>query len=244
MGAWGELHPIYHASNQSVFRPVHASLTAVFRVWETRPEVFHAIVGSCWSDDSTLRSLPSISAYVAERHIPLSPAELHQVLSDYHTVNLAVRAKIEQQKLLGELPQERFLRKQLDWLAIQLESGNPLQYHVLTPARSAAEQLKKSQLNLELFQVHYRGNTFIEALRYYCVTLILLLVIGSLLNGFSAVPALRWITAGVLLYCFYLFYVQRLNEDRYLIPLLPMLFVGGAAFWWKWLTTRFRSGKP
>lgn len=244
MGSWGQLHPIYHASNQSVFRPVHASLTAVFRVWETRPEVFHAIVGSCWSDDSTLRSLTSLKAYVAERHIPLSPEELHQVLSDYHTVNLAVRAKMEQGTSFGELPQERFLRKQLDWLAVQLESEHALQYHVLTPARSAAEQLKKSQLNLELFQVRFRGNVAIEALRYFCVTLILLLVTGSLFNTFSTVPVLRWIAAGVLFYCFYLFYVQRLNEDRYLIPLLPVLFVGGAAFWWKWLTTRFRSEKP
>jgi hypothetical protein len=239
-GRWGNLHPIYHASNHSVFRPVHRSLTHVFQVWETRPEVFHAIVASCWSEDSSLRSLESLKAYVTERNIPLSPEALHDVLSEYHSINAELIPLMDSNRLSIETGRERRFRKQLDALAEDLRDNNLLQYHLITPARSAFEQLKKSQLNLELFQSVYRGNIVVETIRMFCMLLLGLLFLGSFAAIFSRRPELRWLSAGVLLYCFYLFYVQRMNEDRYLVPMLPMIFVCGSA-WWVYLRRWLRS---
>lgn len=233
MGEWGNPHPIYHVTNQSLFRPAHASLSNVFRVWETRPEVIHSIAGACWTGDSTARSIVALQLYVGERSIPLSASELHRLLTEYHAANQIVLQKIADGTLTGETSEEKQIRVQFDRLAERLAQENRLQYHVRTPLISMKEQFKKSQLNLELFQLHYRGNLIVEALRWFCVILLNLLFLGTFLLLFGKNIDLRWLALGVLLYCFYLFYVQRANEDRYMIPLLPFIFTGGCAFWWK-----------
>lgn len=241
IGTWGNPHPVYHATNQSLFRPAHASLSNVFRVWETRPEMIHSIAGSCWGGDSTARSLAALEIYVRERSVPLSAAELYQLLDKYHAVNQIVLQKIAPGKLTGETAGEKQLRVQFDALAEKLAVENRFQYHIYTPLISAKEQFKKSQLNLELFQLHFRGNPIIEVFRWFCVMLLNLLFLGTLLLLFGKNADLRWLALSVLLYCFYLFYVQRANEDRYMIPLLPLVFTGGCAFWWKVIFSKRRK---
>ena len=118
---------------------------------------------------------------------------------------------------------------------------NQFQYHIRTPLISAKEQFKKSQLNLGLFQVYYRGNPLVEVLRWFCVILLNLLFLGTFLLFFGKNADMRWLALSVLLYCFYLFYVQRANEDRYMIPLLPLVFTGGCAFWWKVIFSKRRK---
>ena len=67
-----------------------------------------------------------------------------------------------------------------------------------------------------------------------------LLFLGSFAAIFSRRPELRWLSAGILLYCFYLFYIQRMNEDRYIVPMLPVIFVCGSV-WWVYLRRWLRS---
>ena len=227
LGSWGNLHPIYHASNKSPYRPVHAALTDVFRIWETKPEALHAITGSCWSGDSSHRSLNYLRSYVKERSIPLKPELLYSLLNDYTACNQELILLFSKNTLNGETENEIRLRQRFSQLADSLESAQPLRYHILTPLQGAHEQLTKSQLNLELFQLHYRGIWWTELLRLAC----LLLIVSSLIFTFAAFflseKLLKWLATGALLYVFYLFYVQRLNEDRYLIPLLPLVFITG-----------------
>ncbi|ASS49801.1 MAG: hypothetical protein A3D31_09490 [Candidatus Fluviicola riflensis] len=241
MGEWGNPHPIYHVNNQSLFRPAHASLSNVFRVWETRPEVIHRIAGSCWTGDSTARSLASLELYVRERSIPIPAPELHRLLAEYHAVNQIVLHQIEAGRLRGETTGEKQIRIQFDALAEKLAKENRFQYHLRTPLISMKELFKKSQLNLELFQLHYRGNLVVEGLRWFCVILLNLLFLGTFLLLFGKNNDLKWLALGAILYCFYLFYVQRANEDRYMVPMLPLVFIGGCSFWWKVIFSKRRK---
>lgn len=231
IGRWGELHPIYHASNNSLFRPAHASLSNLFRVWETKPEVFHSIAGACWSGDSSVFNESYLNSYLAERSAPLSSKELQKILSEYSAVLHEIQQLAANRQLRGETTREIIFRERTDSLTIALRKNHFVRYHFLTPIQSAKDQFTKSQLNLEIFQVYGRGNLFIELLRIFCVMLINFLLLGSILVLFGKDLQLRLISLGVLLYCFYLFYVQRLNEDRYIIPLLPLLFTSGTVFW-------------
>ena len=241
LGTWGELHPIYHESNASLYRPVHASLTNVFRTWETQPEVFHAIAGSCTGGDSTYRSLDYLKAYTAERAIPLKPERLYALLRQYTAANQELIPTLSRNERLSETAAEADLRHLLDQLADSLQSAEPFRYYIQTPFRGAKEQLTKSQLNLELFQVVYRHSWWVAILRWICVLTILCSLLLSVFALFSGDTLLRWFSAGILLFLFYLFFVQRLNEDRYLIPMLPMIFITGMSVLGKMTDKRMAS---
>jgi len=225
MEHWGELHPIYHPTNESLFRPVHASLTDLFRVWETRPEVFHAIAGSSESSDTNYRSRGFVQHYITERKVPLKPEILYALLQEYARVNRALQQRFPSERIVSESSGEIVLRQKIDRLADSLRKAEPLQYHILTPLKGMREQLPKSQLNLELFQLHYRGSWWAEALRFICVIVILGSLFLTFLALFSRNRQLILLAAGAFLYLFYLFYFQRLNEDRYLLPVLPVLLI-------------------
>lgn len=233
MGHWGELHPIYHSSNNSLFRPAHASLSNLFRVWETRPEVFHSIAGACWSGDSSVFSESYLYSYLSDRSVQFSAKDLHELLTEYSAIQQEVQQLAANKQLQGETSREILFRERTDSITTTLKKSHFVRYHFLTPVQSAKDQFTKSQLNLEIFQVYGRGNWFVELLRIFCLVLINFLLMGSVLILFGKNLQLRLISLGILLYCFYLFYVQRLNEDRYIIPLLPLLFVSGSVFWWQ-----------
>lgn len=231
MGHWGDPHPIYHVTNNPPFRPVHAALSDLFRTWETRPEVLHSFVHACWSEDSTHRSLSAVKAYCSERNVPMPSPDLYALLTTYHTVNMAYLQEKKELPRTLETSGERALRLRLVAETKAIRQAFPLRYHVLTPLQSASEQLRKSQLNLELFQVTFRGTFPVELLRYCCVFLLFILLTGSLSALTSRPASLRLMAIGTVIYCFYLFYVQRMNEDRYMIPLLPLIYVCGLVFW-------------
>lgn len=230
-GRWGDLHPIYHAENASLYRPPHAAISDLFRIWETRPEVFHAIAHSCWGDDSTKRSSEYLAVYVQERNVPLTVDELQSLLSHYTAVNRPVAQKVALGRPIPQTKGERQFIQEIEQLIRKLKQSNKTQYYLKTPLLSAKEMLLKSQLNLELFQLHSRGNPLTELLRYLCVFVINLLVIGTLLTLFRRKSELRLLAIGIVLFGFYLFFIQRLNEDRYLVPALPLLFVAGSVYW-------------
>lgn len=238
-GKWGELHPIYHAENASLYRPPHEAMSDLFRIWETRPEVFHAIAHSCWGEDSTKRSAAFLEGYIQERNVPMSVLELQELLAAYAAVNRPVIHAIESGKTPVQTMAERRFMHRVYQLESRLRKSNKQQYYLTTPFLSMKEMLTKSQLNPELFQVHFRGKLPVELLRYVCVALINLLVAGTILVMFRRKSELRWMAFGILLYGFYLFYVQRLNEDRYLVPALGVLFVTGSIYWWQ-LINRLR----
>jgi len=204
-------HPIYHETNETVFRPPHAALTELFKTWETRPEVFHDFVGRTWQQDPIHISRNEVKAYCIERNVPVEPEILYLSLVAYG--NLTPDLEGEFCNALEELTNE-------------IKANNRYLYWIKTPLTGIREQVFKSQLNLIIFQETYRGNWFIETLRYLCMAVILLSYLAILIVPFTWKSAeIRLASLGCWVYGFLLFWVQRMNEDRYMLPLVAIGFV-------------------
>lgn len=107
-----------------------------------------------------------------------------------------------------------------------LKRENPFDHFLFTPIRSAKYLLSKSQLNLFIFQDTFRGTLPMEALRLLAVFLINGGVLSCIVLLFPRMSgSVRAIALAVLIYLFYLFFFQRMNEERYLAPLLPILLI-------------------
>lgn len=229
------LHPIYDVTNNTQYRPIHRSFGELYKIWEHESKSFHSSLGRIWVHsvtDSTLLSSSIDSAMIE------LPTHLFQYTSedswrlmflDYYKVAKMIEPYSRQDlSAPGEFPQEKKLRLQVDSLTTCLRKKLWKEYYLITPIHSGYFMLSKSQLNLSIFQIKYRGQWWMEALRWVCVLLIVGSIMASLLWLLDIKNSSFWLLAmSIFLYLFYLFYVQRMNEERYLFPLLPVVFLLG-----------------
>lgn len=229
------LHPIYDITNNTQYRPVHQSFGELYKIWEHESKSFHSSLGRIWVhsvEDSTLLSSSIDSAMIE------LPSQLFQCTSedswrliflDYYKVATLIEPYSRKQlSVPGEFPQEKKLRLQVDTLTQLLKKKLWKEYSIMTPIHSGYFMLTKSQLNLSIFQIKYRGQWWMEALRWVSILIIIGSIIASLLWLLDKNKSGFWLLAiSIFLYLFYLFYVQRMNEERYLMPLLPVVFLLG-----------------
>lgn len=217
------LHPIYSTTNKSIYRPPHEALSNLFRVWEYRSDQFHATVGSLTQDTSVTnlnKALENIPDHLKE--------EVYPILKSFQQVAYQQKRMFNQQNDIWELPiEEKFVVK-TNALREDIIASNKTLYYLRTPTKSAVEIMTKSHLNLFVFQKTWRGNILVEILRHFCLIVINLSLLSMLLLLFkSKTPNyLKLIAFGVL--CTFVYYVffQRMNEERYMTPLLPLMFIG------------------
>lgn len=222
IGEWFNPHPIYHASNESQYRPLHEKFSNLFRVWESRPEQFHTLMGSAWSNEPIQKK--SIIDYCQQRNVPLSASTLFTLLKHYQKINIAVQNVFKIEKTRRETAEEIHLGNQIQQLTIQLEAGHPYEYWIVTPFNGMREQVVKSHLNLAVFQDKYRGTFWVESLRIVSLFMVLFIYTSLFISLFKR-NKWQFFAIGGLIYFNYLFWVQRMNEDRYLQPLLCFSYV-------------------
>lgn len=209
-------HPIYHSGNQTIFRPPHEKLTGLFKIWEFQPETFHAITGKNWTYSK--ENLREIERYIASRSAPIKAEKLLAVLDQF--IFLQKKDYTFQRVTTKEYDEFHYCLS-LEKLISKTRKENKLQYWFLTPIRSAKENLFKSHLNLTIFQETFRGNVFIEIIRYATLCLILLGYLSILLIMLFGRNRLTFLfSIGSLLYFLFLIVYQRMNEDRYFLPLV------------------------
>jgi hypothetical protein len=215
------MHPIYSSTNTSIYRPPHAALTNLFRIWESDGERFHESVGLLVSDTS-LATHKSALQNLPEKYRDQSSDVLRefQMLSDYQISTIFTADTIYLH------PREKNFIRTCDSLTQTLAMGNLTDAYVL---KSASYLLSKSHLNLAIFQGKFRGHFLMEILRYFCVGIIALSFVLSMLIFFvkkNRVPKeLKVIGVAIAITFIYLIFVQRLNEERYLTPMLPLAFM-------------------
>lgn len=217
------LHPIYSSENQSIYRPPHKALTDLFRIWEFRSDEFHAVVAQL-AKDTTRQSL-----HTALDKVPFKYRE--EVKPTLKAYQLLLH---EQKEILGSGVKLKESKAELDFvretekLTSELSDANPMDNYVITPIKSGMELLLNSHLHQGVFQEYWRGVRAVEILRYLCLMLIVLSFFLTTLILFFSVPATLKIVSIALITTFlYLMFIQRLNEERYLSPLLPVAFVLG-----------------
>lgn len=221
------MHPIYSYTNHSFYRPPHEALGGLFKVWEYKSDRFHETAGLLHVDTSeTARERALLN--IPEKY----RRELEPILQEYQEVSLLELSGILCQNLNEELDEERAFVKHVDILTTKLAKGNLLDAFLKTPISSAKELFMNSHLHLTIFQVKFRGAIWMEVLRWSCLLVVLfgILALFILFVFKRNVPVLLWlICLSSVITILYLVFVQRLNEERYLTPLLPLAFI--ASIW-------------
>jgi hypothetical protein len=207
------IHPIYSSQNNTLFRPSHEAMTNLFRIWESDGEQFHSAIAAIKNNklDGALSAVP------IEFH-----AEVKPLLAEYERVLNSKDAFKSREYLAAE----KKLIKHTNAVINSLKKENKFLTHIKTPLESARYLLSKSQMNLYIFQDPLRGNPFIELLRILSVILINLGFLAAFMLFFRfKFDELMVLSAFTCLTFFYLIYIQRLNEERYLTPFLPLLLI-------------------
>lgn len=216
-GEFQGLHPIYSNTNNSLYRPGHEAMTNLFRVWESDGEQFHTTISKIRAANDTNDFEIVLASIPQPFRVKVTPIfyDFNALLNDpEYALTQAFNDR-----------EEKFIER-VESTRKQLISENKLQYYIFTPLKSTQYLLSKSQLNLYIFQEEFRGNPIMECLR---VISVLTISIGFLMAAFLlfqnrySIELVLSITS--LIYLFYLIYFQRLNEERYLTPILPILVI-------------------
>lgn len=218
------IHPIYSATNNHLYRPTHAALTEIYRVWEYRSDVFHTHIGKAISGDSI--QLKNIAEEIPSQY----RREMIELLNEFSQLN-AYRINHFSDKPINDYfkGEVEFISK-TNALREKFIEENPIDFYFKTPFKSAVQFMNKSYMNLYIFQVTYRGNFMIEGLRILCWIIFSASVLLTFLIPFK----IKWnslevaLVVGIGLFLFYLVAFQRLNEERYIVPIMPLLLLLGA----------------
>ena len=119
---------------------------------------------------------------------------------------------------------ERSVEEDVYSTRTRLIAENGWEFYVKTPVRSAVEMLTLSHLNLYIFQGPWRGKWWMECMRVSSFAVIACsIALTALLLFLRRTSSLHYaLILGMFAFLMYLFFVQRLNEDRYIYPLLPL----------------------
>ena len=222
-GDFVSVHPIYDNTNATVFRAPHQKLTEVFKYWEHKPEKLHEVVGLLKRD--TLMS-SRISAFeTLPVHIKVKFK--YKVLKAFDAFQQAQLAVKMNKEFDGELLKEESVALVLiSDLEKVLRINNSADRNLIVPIKSLGDLIQKSYLNHFVFQSTWRDYFVVKLLKLICVSFTILGLIALILNFFiNSNSQLKLFNISVLLYLFYLGFIQVLNEDRYFFILLPILFL-------------------
>ncbi len=217
-GKYPGFHPIYHETNQSLFRKPHALLTDYFRIIEYRGEVFHFVAyqSAYGGNEGIERSLDKID--------PKYRADYREVLINYQAAMLSAQKVGD--KIQNFTVEEKNFIQYSELKLYELQHKYELEYFVLTPWRSFKYLFFSSNMNLNIYQAALKDNIFIIFIKYLCCVLNLLgLFSGIILLFLKIGPFWKFFIVSVLFSIIYLVYIQRFNEERYLYPFLPFLYL-------------------
>lgn len=218
------LHPIYSSYNQSFYRPPHEAMTNLFRIWESDGSNYHEIISELISD-STESGLENAITRVPEKYRP----EIRDIMREYQILLADQNQKLRSGTWLLPDKTEQDLTDRIDLKVSELRKEHLFDFIVVTPFHSSFYLLSKSHLHQHVFQKYWRGNIAVEALRIICLLVIsisLILTISLLFAG--GIPQkLKILSLTVIITILYLVFIQRLNEERYMSPYLPLMFLIG-----------------
>ncbi len=240
---WTGMHPIYDVTNNTQYRPVHRSLGELYKIWEHDGEKFHSHLRLIWEYSLEDSSMLEFSILNTTMSFPkkvfkyASYEEFKYIFTEYYYVAKEIEPYSRNRiPVPGESPREKALRLKIDSLTHALKKKMWIESYITTPIHSAKFMFTKSHLNLYVFQHTYRGTVFMEITRFATVGLILMLTLLTLLQLFNKKNKPAFLLAlATMAYLFYLFFVQKINEERYVFPLLPMFALMGYERLYSWI---------
>ena len=211
-------HPIYHETNESLFREPHKSMTDLFRCWEWKSEEFHHWMAICDAGTLEKKDSSEFLYYLNERKVGSVFQELFPLMLEFQSTQAEVKSHFGSKLKLTN--SEKDLVDRICDINGRFRAKNWWKVYVITPFNSMIHLVSKSQLNSQVFQKEFRGNILMESFRVLVFIVLLALYSSIILAFFSRKRSYRQLALGAVLYAFILFWVQVLNEDRYMLPLI------------------------
>lgn len=232
-GEWVGIYPIYYEENNSQFRPTHQAIWRFASSFGMEGRTFHESMVPLWQAtmrgdtgevhiDSILMTIPPL----VQRD--LGEADLRKA---YHLYRSSIVYQRDHYPRGTAMPDtisliEREVIRTFDRYTEQVGSTHPLRCHVLVPLRVFKVATVHSNLSLWIFQHTWRGTWWVEGLRLIflllhvacCLSFLYFLIRGER----TARLILGWLIAA---YFFYLCYFFRGLEERYTLPLLPLMLL-------------------
>ena len=226
---WVGIHPIYHYSNNHMYRPLHKNMSDLFRIWESNSASFHSNMAMLFKDttaetrNSVLRSVPK---KIREKY----GQDLNTSFKFYQQVSFALHNNFERNNYLkeNEITEEISTSKKIALLTSKIKADFWFTHHFITPTSALKEFVASSHLGLYIYQSTLKGNTIMEIFRWSSFIFLGLLFVCSLITLFisNINKIVRTTLFAAFIYLSYLIYFQRMNEERYYYILFPLFFVG------------------
>lgn len=234
-GEFVGLHPIYYAENsQSSFRPTHQAFWNLAKGWGETGSNFHSYMDKFWentisgnADNSNVENI--INSLPNDVTETLGRERFRDMFNNYQSSILYQKYYIENNLAMPNKIPELELKtiSQIETLERDFKSKFWFRYYVVSPLKAFKEISFHSNLSLYIFQKTYRGNWLMEALRLFCFSvhsLAFILLIFSLLHK-TPMEYKSIFSFALLIYVFYLIFVQRGVEERYTLPILSLVLI-------------------
>lgn len=215
------LHPIYSNKNNGEYRFPHKEMTSLFKIWEYRSDRFHQTIGLL-SRDTSLQIRSEALKNIPEKYRP----ELEDVFSKYQLYR-------SDQRKLSHFTYQTKVKGEDDLISLikdkksELKAKYPMDYYLVTPIKSAGRMFLTSMMNLHVFQSPWRENIMIQSIKIVSFLTLMLSLFASLLLIQNKIvnEQFRLFIIASLISVLYLIFIQRLNEERYIVPYMPIWFI-------------------
>lgn len=246
-GKYVGLHAIYHEDGNSMFRPTLEAYWNFVGGWAQEGQTAYSYMVPMWQgaikgDVSETYIETAINTFPKKVVNYFGKDRLTEVFKKYQESILFQKQYYDQNLAMpNDIPNiELEVIKEFDQLTSEFKSKFWMDYYFVSPAKVFKTIAFHSNLSLHIFQNTYRGNIFVESLRYFCFAIHSLCFIMLIISLFI-IKQTDWRLGFINLICFsYVFYLcffQRGIEERYTLPLLSLLIIslfnGWDIFWRK-----------
>lgn len=226
------LHAIYHDDANDLYRPVHNVLWSFHKSWGQEGGDFHRDLNGVWqaalNDEPPQQAIDDLIGHLPEGAIETVGEEsLNWTYESYYEILKAQAPFFKSgQAMSGQTMQELALIDSVQAYTSAYRSAYWFQTWVVAPAQVYWNMAAHSNLSLYVFQKPWRGNLFMEAMRWlsFLVHLGVFLLFPMALIWKFRNRDMFAIGLPIAMYLGYLCFVQRGVEERYTLPfLMPML---------------------
>lgn len=231
---WVPLNAVYNPDNNSIFRPQHLAITAFYQSFGANGTLFHSSVNQIWQH-AIMGDTSAIYIEQVMKHIPgtiiecVGKEQVAQAFKLYQTCSFEQKDFI-QQKLpmpVNEIKSESQCVAAFNKLTSDVHNNCFLYSRIYVPIKTYFKLSLHSNLSLHIFQHDWRGKWWMELLRWICALIHVSLFAFFFLQLFFKKDALSFLLFFVpMIYLFYLCFITIIVEERYTLPLLPILVLG------------------
>ncbi len=233
------LHPIYYQDHNSIYRPTFKAFWNFALGWNEDVPKVHGYMIPFWKN--TLKGNDSVSQI--NNIVNQLPEEVTQhfgkerlvnIFKDYQKAILVQKPYYENGLAMPKsiIPEEQKVVEEFDLLTKEYKQHFWFNYYVISPLKVLKNMAFHSNLSMYMFQQTFRGNYIMEffriiffALHSLCFIALIFILLPFKIDKEDYQVRFS-IFFSVFIYIAYLAFFQRGIEERYTLPILPILLVG------------------